>query len=149
MQVPPYDEIEIGHPIGPMRLPPISRLNLALYCGASHDHNPIHVDPEAAKSAGLEDVIAHGMLSMAYLGRLITSWVPQDRLRSFNCRFTGMMHVGDEPVLSGEITEKRLDGTDALVRVAMTLKDADGNDKAVGEALVALPMTANAGGATT
>ena len=52
------------------------RLTLALYCGASGDHNPLHVDIDFARAAGLDDVIAHGMLAMAYLGRFLTDSLP-------------------------------------------------------------------------
>jgi acyl dehydratase len=62
--------------------PPISRATLALFAGASGDHNPIHIDLDVARSAGLDDVFAHGMLSMAYLGRLLTGWVPQHPTRA-------------------------------------------------------------------
>ena len=55
---------------------------LALFAGASGDHNPIHIDLDVARSAGLDDVFAHGMLSMAYLGLWLTAGVPQERLRS-------------------------------------------------------------------
>jgi acyl dehydratase len=66
-------------------LPPVSRLGLALYCGASGDHNPIHVDIDFAKAAGMPDVFAHGMLSMAWLGRLLTNWVPQTACATTAC----------------------------------------------------------------
>ncbi|MGW6457527.1 MaoC/PaaZ C-terminal domain-containing protein, partial [Streptomyces sp. NPDC055078] len=58
----------------------ISRTRLALYAGASGDHNPMHIDLDVARSAGSDDVFAHGMLMMAYLGRVVTDWFPQDRV---------------------------------------------------------------------
>ena len=70
-------EIEVGTEIPALELPPISRYTLALYAGASGDHNPIHIDSDFAKAAGMPDVFAHGMLSMAYLGRMLTDWQPQ------------------------------------------------------------------------
>lgn len=146
MQAPQFEDIAVDQEIGPLTLPPIDRLALALYCGASHDHNPIHVDPDAARRAGLDDVIAHGMLSMAYLGRLLMAWAPQRQLRSFSCRFIGMMHVGDVPVLTGAVSEKRSEGGETLVRVALTIRDAAGNDKAVGETLIAAPARGSDGG---
>ena len=71
-----FDALQVGDAIPVLELPPVSRLTLALYCGASGDHNPIHVDSDFARSAGMPDVFAHGMLSMAWLGRLLTDWVP-------------------------------------------------------------------------
>ena len=58
----------VGDRIVHKTFPPITRHMLALYCGASGDHNPIHVDIDFAKAAGFPDVFSHGMLVMAYLG---------------------------------------------------------------------------------
>ncbi|MBU2704299.1 acyl dehydratase, partial [Sporomusaceae bacterium BoRhaA] len=57
----------VGDVIVHKEFPPITRHRLALYCGASGDHNPIHVDIDFAKAAGFPDVFAHGMLVMGYL----------------------------------------------------------------------------------
>ena len=71
------------------RFPPITRHTLALYCGASGDHNPMHVDIDFAKAAGFPDVFAHGMLVMACLGQALTDAVAPGRIRSFSTRFAG------------------------------------------------------------
>lgn len=130
--------VSVGRSIGPLRLPPLDRLTLALYCGASNDHNPIHVDPDAARAAGLDDVIAHGMLSMAYVGRLIAEWAPQDRVRSFKCRFVGMLRVGDTPSVAGSVSEVLEHEGERVARIVLTLSDGDGQEKARAEALIAL-----------
>jgi acyl dehydratase len=85
---------------------PISRHALALYCGASGDHNPIHVDIDFARAAGMDDVFAHGMLSTAYLARLLTNWAPQTALREFAVRFVAITHVGDEVRCTGQVVER-------------------------------------------
>ena len=82
-----YDTIAVGDALPGLETPPISRLTLALYCGASGDHNPIHVDTDFARAAGMPDVFAHGMLSMAWLGRVLTNWVPQQDLLEYSVRF--------------------------------------------------------------
>src|SRR3954462_15845839 len=92
---PTWDALQIGDTLPPLQLPPISRLALALYCGASGDHNPIHVDTDFATSAGMPDVFAHGMLSAAWLGRLLTNWVPLSAIRSLDVRFAAITHVGE------------------------------------------------------
>ena len=74
------EDISVGMSLPMMVLPPISRQTLAVYCGASGDHNPIHVDIDFAKESGLDDVIAHGMRIMSYLGRMVTSWAPPQML---------------------------------------------------------------------
>ena len=70
---PKFAEVKVGDPIKPIVLPPITRHQLALYCGGSGDHNPIHVDLDFAKKFGFKDVFAHGMLSMGFLGRATAS----------------------------------------------------------------------------
>ena len=54
----------------------------------------------------MPDVFAHGMLSMAYLGRLLTGWVDQRQLRGFGVRFVGITHLGHEITCSGHVVEK-------------------------------------------
>ena len=132
-------EIQVGTELPPLVVEPISRTTLALFAGASGDHNPIHVDIDAAKAAGFDDVFAHGMLSMAYLGRLVTSWVPQSQLRALSTRFTSITPVLAQPTCTGTVVgvddvdgEKR-----ATVEVKITL--ADGTVTLSGEAVVALP----------
>ena len=92
---PKFAEVKVGDPIKPIVLPPITRHQLALYCGGSGDHNPIHVDLDFAKKFGFKDVFAHGMLSMGFLGRLVTSYAPRDRIRRLGTRFTSITWPGD------------------------------------------------------
>lgn len=128
----------VGDTLPSLSMPPISRLTLALYCGASGDHNPLHVDQDFARDAGLGDVIAHGMLVMAYLGRTLTAQVPQSAIREFNTRFHAMTRVGDAITCTATVTEKAtLDGV-ACVRVAVEARDQRGELKAAGDALIAL-----------
>jgi acyl dehydratase len=119
-------------------LPPVSRLTLALYCGASGDHNPIHVDTDFARSAGLPDVITHGMLSMAWLGRALTNWVPQAAIREYSVRFASMTRVADTITCRGEVTEKFEVNGERRVRLSLTTTNADGQIKLAGDAVVAV-----------
>jgi acyl dehydratase len=134
-----FDSLNVGDALPAFQAEPISRLALALYCGASGDHNPIHVDVDFARAAGQPDVFAHGMLSMAYLARLLTHWVPQQALRQFGVRFVAITHVGDRITCRGSVVEKfEVDG-ERRVRLELSTADADGRVKLSGEAVVALP----------
>ena len=126
--------ITLDTELPPLTLPPISRTTLALFAGASGDHNPIHIDLDVARSAGLDDVFAHGMLSMAYLGRLLTNWVPQERIRSYRARFAAITPIHGEPTCTGRVTAVA-DGL-ATIELAVTL--ADGTTTVVGDATVAV-----------
>ena len=117
---------------------PLTRTTLALYCGASGDHNPIHVDIDFAKRAGYPDVFAHGMLSMAWLGRLLTNWVPQSRIREFGVRFTAITQVGEAITCSGTVTEVFEAGGERRAKLAIQTANAAGQVKLAGDAVIVL-----------
>ena len=132
------DPIAVGIELPPLTVPPISRLTLALFAGASGDHNPIHVDLDAATSAGVPDVFAHGMLSMAYLGRLLTNWIPQENLRSYRVRFASITPVHGQPTCTGRI--RAIDDVDGerCATVDLTVTLADGTVTLTGDAVIAI-----------
>jgi acyl dehydratase len=105
----------------PLSIDPISRSALALFAGASGDHNPIHIDLDFARAAGFDDVFAHGMLSMAYLARMLTRWVPQKRIRSYGVRFAALTPLGAKPTCTGTIVSVK-DGV-AMVDLLVRLED--------------------------
>ena len=131
-------EITVGSEIPSLVLPPISRTTLALYAGASGDHNPIHIDIDFARKAGMPDVFAHGMLSMAYLGRMLTNWQPQSQLRKFGNRFATITQLRDVITCSGTVVELIEHNGETLARCEIQAAKADGEKTLVGEALVAL-----------
>ena len=132
------------HPVAPApALPeisfgPISRATLALYAGASGDHNPIHIDSDYAKAAGLPDVFAQGMLSFGVLARVATEWPAQSRLVSFGARFLAITHVGDVITCAGEIVERFEADGEPRARLKLTATAQDGRETLAGEAVVAL-----------
>ena len=52
----------------------VTRADLVAYANASGDQNPIHQDEQVARSVGLPGVIAHGMFTMALVGRAVEEW---------------------------------------------------------------------------
>ena len=133
------ENIAVGARLPEHVLPPISRTTLALFAGASGDHNPIHVDIEFAKAAGMQDVFAHGMLSMAYLAQLLTSWLPQAQLRSWKARFVSITPVGAVVTCSGQVVELlEVDG-ERRARLSISATINGGAQSLAGKAEVALP----------
>lgn len=66
----------------------IDRELLKKYADASGDQNPIHQDEAFAKSVGLPDVIAHGMLTMALVGKYVSDWAGGPAtVKEFSARF--------------------------------------------------------------
>lgn len=131
-------EITVGTEIPALELPPIDRTTLALFAGASGDHNPVHIDIDFAKRAGMPDVFAHGMLSMAYLGRMLTNWQPQAKLRKFSNRFATITHLQDVITCQGKVVEIIEENGEALARCEIQAAKANGEQTLVGEALIAL-----------
>lgn len=117
---------------------PITRHQLALYCGASGDHNPIHVDLDFAKRAGFPDVFSHGMLVMAYLGQALTDAVPPSRLRMFSTRFVAITQLGARLTCEGHVSELVEHKGERCAKLALTAKDENGEIKLTGEAVIAL-----------
>ena len=135
--LPDWNALQPGDALPPLELAPISRLDLALYCGASGDHNPIHVDIDFAKSAGMPDVFAHGMLSAAWLARVLTNWVPQSAIRSLAVRFAAITHVGERITCTGTVAEKFQHKGQRYVKLHVATANQHGITKLTGEALVA------------
>ncbi len=128
----------VGDSLPALSLPPVNRTTLALFAGASGDHNPIHIDIDFARKAGMPDVFAHGMLSMAWLARLLTNWQPQSKLRRFNARFLGITHLGNQITCTGAVTEIVEENGEKLARVEIRSANQYGETKILGDALVAL-----------
>lgn len=133
-----FDAIAVGDTLPVLTLAPINRTTLALFAGASGDHNAIHIDIDYARRAGMPDVFAHGMLSMAYLGRLLTQWVDQRQLRSFGVRFVGITHLGHQITCNGKVVEKFEADGEQRVKVEVQTVNQYGEIKIVGDAVVAL-----------
>jgi acyl dehydratase len=138
MAMPSFDSLAVGDQPIHLTTEPVSRTTLALYAGASGDHNPMHIDIDYAKKAGESDVFAHGMLAMAYLGRALTDWVPQTAIRSFTTRFTAITRVGDQIVCTGKVAEKMEKDGEKQVRLEITAANQDGEVKATADAVIAL-----------
>jgi acyl dehydratase len=121
---------------------PVTRLSLIKYCGASGDFNVIHWNERVARSVGLPDVIAHGMLTMAQAGRYVTDWAGDaGALVELGVRFSAPVVVPDDEVgatieVTGTIEEK-LHGN----RVVLGLTARSGKEKVLtrARAVVRLP----------
>jgi acyl dehydratase len=132
------NNVQIGDVLPELRLPPVDRTMLALFAGASGDHVPLHIDQDFARKAGMPDVFAHGMLGMAWVGRLITNWAPQRALRSFNVRFMAITHLGNAPVLSGKVVDLIDRDGERCAKLEVQMANQYGQVKILGEAIVAL-----------
>ncbi|MGI5211954.1 MaoC family dehydratase [Plantactinospora sp. CA-290183] len=75
----------------------VTRADLVRYAGASGDFNPIHWSDRFATKVGLPGVIAHGMFTMALVGRAVTDWAGSpDAVLEYGVRFTRPVLVPDD-----------------------------------------------------
>jgi acyl dehydratase len=75
----------------------VTRADLVRYAGASGDFNPIHWSDRIAVKVGLPGVIAHGMYTMALVGRAVTAWAgAPDAVVEYGVRFTRPVIVTDD-----------------------------------------------------
>lgn|SRR5450830_1821118 len=139
MSNPQFNSVEVGTLLPSLVLPPLNRTTLALYAGASGDHVPLHIDIDFARKAGMPDVFGHGMLTVAWLSRVLTGWVSQHLIRKLDVRFIGITHLYNEVTCSGRVVEKLEQDGEHRVRVEIQACNQYGDKKVVGEALIALP----------
>jgi acyl dehydratase len=91
-----FADLAVGDALTPLSLR-ITRKQLVKYAGAAGDFNAIHWNQRVATEVGLPDVIAHGMLTMASAGRIVTDWVGDPGLlKQFEVRFTRPVVVADD-----------------------------------------------------
>jgi acyl dehydratase len=115
---------------------PYTRKLLALYAGASGDHNDVHIDTDFARAAGLEDVFAQGMLSMAPYARVVTDWAGLDRLESVEARFMAITPLGVTGRFTGKVVERFEEDGVAKLRIALAAHIDGGVQTLGGEAVV-------------
>ena len=84
---------------------PVTAVDLALFAAASGDHNPLHLNAEVAKAAGFDRPVVHGMLTMAYAGRLFTQHLGAGSVQQLHTRFTGAAKLGNTIHLEATLTE--------------------------------------------
>jgi len=113
----PDEELDRGSALPDLRKPPITKLQLVKYAGASGDYNLIHTDDETARSVGLEGVIAHGMLSMAFLGEYLCWLAGPESVRRLSVRFNEMVRPGDILTCRGRVKERTT--RDAVVQLQL------------------------------
>jgi acyl dehydratase len=107
------------------------------YAGASGDYNPIHVDPELAKSVGLPSNILHGLYSMGLVAKAAAQGLAGGdprALKKLTVQFRGMGLPEQEVVVTGEV--KEVDGD----RIVVDLEAAQGDNRIIRNAQAELEL---------
>jgi acyl dehydratase len=119
-------DVKAGDRLPPWVSPPVERIQLVRYAGASGDFNRIHVDEEFARASGYPTVFAHGMLSMGLLGQYLARWAGAAAVRRLQVRFKAITWPGDTVTCHGEITAVRADGDAHRVELKVWSETAKG-----------------------
>tara|TARA_Y100001968_G_scaffold311492_1_gene333617 strand:+ start:13801 stop:14220 length:420 start_codon:yes stop_codon:yes gene_type:complete len=127
---------KIGDNLPELLIETISRTKLALYAGASGDHNPIHIDTDYTKRIGLSDVIAHGMLIMGYLGRVLTNNLNQNQILEYGVQFSSITNIGDKLACSGIVKEILNNRKNKIIKLELKVKDQNNDTKLKGYSLI-------------
>ncbi len=131
-----FEEITEGYQLPVQTNEPISRVQLVKYAGASGDFNPIHTIPEYAKEAGLHDTIAHGMLIMGILGKMITGFAGIKNVAKYNVQFKAMSNIGDILTSKGEVKKKYENEDGRFVDCKVLVEDQKGEVKLEGKVTI-------------
>ena len=117
----------------------INRELLVGYANASGDQNPIHQDEEFAKSVGLENVIAHGMFTMALAGRFASSIAGSAAVKEISARFVKPVVVPADTDVELVVSGKVLEGSADHIKIEITATCNDVKVLGMAKAVIALP----------
>ncbi|MEV8236856.1 MULTISPECIES: (3R)-hydroxyacyl-ACP dehydratase subunit HadB [Nocardiaceae] len=113
-----FDDVSVGYEL-PERVVMLTRGDLVNYAGVSGDPNPIHWSDEVVRLAGLDNVIAHGMLTMGLGAGFVTSWLGDPgAVTEYNVRFTSSVYVSEDSAAAVEFSGK-IKSVDADERTAV------------------------------
>ena len=133
----------IGQQLISLVEPAITLEQLRRYAEASGDYNPIHLDEQAAQQVGLDSVIAHGMLSMAFLGQFVNrqiAEIPGARMEHLKVRFLNMVRLGDSLTCQGVVKARKTnDDFGQAVAIECWAQNQKGDKVTTGEAVVIIP----------
>lgn len=132
----------IGQELVPLVKPPIEQEQLNRYAAASGDHNPIHLDNAAARRVGLDGIIAHGMLSMAFLGQFVNQQIADmagARVEKLKVRYVGMVRPGDTLTCLGNVTARDERAQEVALTFECRAQNQRGEPITLGEAVVHVP----------
>ena len=119
-----FDEITVGEEL-PERVVKLTRGDLVNYAGVSGDANPIHWSDQVVKLAGLDNVVAHGMLTMGLGAGFVTSWLGDPgAVKSYSVRFTSPVYVAADKAAEVEFSGRvrSVDDEDKTAVIAITAK---------------------------
>ncbi|QEN06162.1 dehydratase [Thiospirochaeta perfilievii] len=132
------NKLSVGDIIPEIKFDEVTQVQLIKYAGAAGDFNPIHTVPSYAKEAGLDGTIAHGMLIMGMLGKLISDWSGIKHVTKYGVSFKSKTVPGDTLIAKGEIKKITPGDGFSLVDCKVYIEDTSGDVKVDGKVTIKL-----------
>ena len=120
----------------------VTREDVRAYAEASGDRNPLHLDDAAARAAGFDGVIAHGMFTMGHLASAVTAWAGEGAfVRRMRVQFRAPVAMGERIVARGRVRSVDPSSRAVVLEAWVDVERASGVDVAIrrGEVEVVFP----------
>ena len=127
--------ILVGHEIPEVIIEPLQQQDLIKYAKASGDYNPIHLDKNFANNIGLDNVIVHGMLIMAHLGKSIANSMTIPYLKHFSVQFSSITTLGEKLICSGQVIKIEKDKEKKIISLNLKVLNLSNDIKILGKAI--------------
>jgi acyl dehydratase len=131
----PPDWPEAGDEIRAQNFGPFAREALARYAAVSGDDNPLHLDPNAARAAGLAGMPVHGMLMFSCFEPLIMRWRRDLFIARLSGKFLQPVLAGEGIRVSGRVMRRR-DGARPELTLRLIARTQNNDLAILGEAKV-------------
>ena len=144
-----FETLSVGDSIDGPKFP-VSRESIRLFCDASLDYNPLHLDDNYMKGdfgkTNFGGIIMHGMNNFGLITRMLTDWAyPAGAIhRRLETRWVKPVKPGDTNQPAGIIKAKQTTKNSRFVLIDVLVKNQNGEKVAVGEAMVEFPVAAAA-----
>ena len=127
--------ILVGHEIPEVIIEPLQQQDLIKYAKASGDYNPIHLDKNFANNVGLDNVIVHGMLIMAHLGKSIANSMTISYLKHFSVQFSSITTLGEKLICSGQVIKIEKEKEKKIISLNLKVLNLSNDIKILGKAI--------------
>lgn len=130
-----FEALKEGDELAPVRKE-ISQEKINQYAEASGDFNPLHIDPEFAKTTFYGGTIAHGLLSLAYISEMMTKSFAKGWLKGGNLTvsFLAPVRPGDVITARGIVKRKKEEEGQRVVACEVFCENQKGERVLAGEA---------------
>ena len=127
--------IIVGQEIPEVIIESLQQQDLIKYAKASGDFNPIHLDKNFANKIGLDNVIVHGMLIMAHLGKSIANSMTIPYLKHFSVQFSSITTLGEKLICSGQVIKIEKDKEKKIISINLKVLNLSNDVKILGKAI--------------